>query len=567
MAKRMRIPIFVGAVRSGPAIINVELSSDSSLYDAMDVIDEEIGEGGKNGLYPSLYRFFLKGTEEQVTVVDLSDTTVKQCLNDNNGNRYLRLEKTKSIWNERDTDALVKKAEAVKAKMKGKQNNVKRKNKKSKIDDLPAMDSACSTFQKICEEFGKLGRSFKSFNDVFLTGETVHASGETITSTIEVLQTAGSVLSCAPMVGAVFAMLVPISEAIIASRKVKTDMQKHLDRVLATLTTLREMADVGEECDLSVEQDKTYCSFMVLLQKHICQLGEMYGEVTGFGKQFKRLWRASQHAKQLIEIAKEIDAKALETAAMTSLETSFNVKKVAGHLEVIGGDVKNVGEDVKNVGEVVKNVGEAVKNVGEAVKNVGEDVGEVVKNVGEDVKNVGEDVKNVGEDVKNVANMLKRVVPHIADVKRVTWALMVLVFAMFCSFGMKKNATVTTTKETDAITQHAIFIALKNIENKFETLIVASPKELAVAAIACTFIIMIALVVRNIAFETSSAADLRKKLYKIYKSYKLDLFMVEGTEGNMDLATDFINLQVVEKKDKVQRDGDNAESERLDVVS
>jgi hypothetical protein len=137
----MRIPIFVGAVRSGPAIINVELSSDSSLYDAMDVIDEEIGEGGKNGLYPSLYRFFLKGTEEQVTVVDLSNTTVKQCLNDDNGDRYLRLEKTESVWDDRDTDALVKKVNDAKAKMEAKQT---KKGKRSKISDLSDTESFCS---------------------------------------------------------------------------------------------------------------------------------------------------------------------------------------------------------------------------------------------------------------------------------------------------------------------------------------------------------------------------------------------------------------------------------------
>jgi ABC-type ATPase involved in cell division len=33
----------------------------------------------------------------------------------------------------------------------------------------------------------------------------------------------------------------------------------------------------------------------------------------------------------------------------------------------------------------------------------------------------------------------------------------------------------------------------------------------------------------------------------------------------MDLANDFIHLQVVKKKDQVQLDGDNAGSERLDI--
>ena len=41
--------------------------------------------------------------------------------------------------------------------------------------------------------------------------------------------------------------------------------------------------------------------------------------------------------------------------------------------------------------------------------------------------------------------------------------------------------------------------------------------------------------------------------------------MVQGEKGNIDLANDFIHLQVVEKEDQVQHDRDNAGSERLDV--
>ena len=53
------IPIFVGVDSLEPNSITVELCSDSSLYDAMDVIDKGIGEGGTNdGLYPSLYHSF-----------------------------------------------------------------------------------------------------------------------------------------------------------------------------------------------------------------------------------------------------------------------------------------------------------------------------------------------------------------------------------------------------------------------------------------------------------------------------------------------------------------------------
>ena len=48
MAKR--IPIFVGVASLEPTSITVELRSGSSLYEAMDAIDEEIGEGGNDGL-------------------------------------------------------------------------------------------------------------------------------------------------------------------------------------------------------------------------------------------------------------------------------------------------------------------------------------------------------------------------------------------------------------------------------------------------------------------------------------------------------------------------------------
>ena len=65
--------------------------------------------------------------------------------------------------------------------------------------------------------------------------------------------------------------------------------------------------------------------------------------------------------------------------------------------------------------------------------------------------------------------------------------------------------------------------------------------------------------------KKSSVTDLRKKLCEIYKTYKLDLFMVQGEKGNIDLANDFIHLQVVEKEDQVQHGGDNAGSEKLDV--
>ena len=60
------IPIFVGVDSLEPNSITVELCSDSSLYDAMDVIDKGIGEGGTNdGLYPSLYRFLLRAKKSR----------------------------------------------------------------------------------------------------------------------------------------------------------------------------------------------------------------------------------------------------------------------------------------------------------------------------------------------------------------------------------------------------------------------------------------------------------------------------------------------------------------------
>jgi len=157
-------------------------------------------------------------------VVDLSNTTVEQCLNDAgdlSADRYLILEKTKSIWDEHDTKALMKKVKDVKAKMEFKQT---KKGKGSMTGDLSDMESFCSTSQKIFYEFGKLGRFFKSYNDKFLNCET--------------LQTAASVLSCAPMVGTAFTVLVPILETINASGKVRADITQHLERVIKTLQAL-----------------------------------------------------------------------------------------------------------------------------------------------------------------------------------------------------------------------------------------------------------------------------------------------------------------------------------------
>ena len=301
-----RVPIFVGVASLEHTSITVELRSGSSLYEAMDAIDEEIGEGGNDGLYPSIYRFLLKGKEEQVPVVDLSDTTVDQCLNDAcnlSAVRYLRLEKTKSIWDERDTVALEKKVKAVKAKMEGKQT---RKGKRSKT----------STSQNIFDEVGKLGRCFKSFNDNFLN--------------CEMLQTAASVLSCASMVGAAFAVPVPILEAVNASGKVRADIPQHLELVVKCY-----MANFGEEYDLSTKDDETYCSYMVLLEKHIRKLEEIDEQRKGSWKRIRRLWRASEHTTKLIKLNEELDATQLETAAMKSLDTNLIVKKVIEHTDKI----------------------------------------------------------------------------------------------------------------------------------------------------------------------------------------------------------------------------------------
>jgi hypothetical protein len=280
MAKR--IPIFVGVASLEPTSITVELRSGSSLYEAMDAIDEEIGEGGNDGLYPSLYRFLLEGKEEQVTVVDLSNTTVEQCLNDDNADGYLRLEKTQSVWDERDTDALVKKAKGAKAKLEVKQT---KKGKGSMIGDLPAMESFCSTSQKIFDEFGKLGSCFKSFNDQLLNCETFTATNQT-------LQTAGCVLSCAPMVGAAFAVLVPILKAINASGKVQAQIPKQLERLLNTLKSLIQMASSSEGKTTSLPRMMTLIpsswffskSRSVNLKRYTANAEELGSESRGFGE-------------------------------------------------------------------------------------------------------------------------------------------------------------------------------------------------------------------------------------------------------------------------------------------
>ena len=165
------------------------------------------------------------------------------------------------------------------------------------------------------------------------------------------------------------------------------------------------MANFGKKYDLKTEDDETYCSYMVLLEKLIYKLGEMDDQRKGSWKRIKRLWLANEHTTELIELKEELDATELETAALKRLENNVILKKL---LEIV------------------------------------------------------------------------------------------------------------------------------------EALNVASPKK-------------------------SSVVDLRKKQSEIYETYKLDLFMVQGEKGNMDLANDFIHLQVVEKEDQVQHGGDNAGSEKLDV--
>jgi hypothetical protein len=256
-----------------------------------------------------------------VTVVDLSNTTVEQCLNDAgdlSADRYLILEKAKSIWDEHDTKALMKKVKDVKAKMEFKQT---KKGKGRMTGDLSDMESFCSTSQKIFDEFGKLGRFFKSYNDNFLNCKTP--------------QTAASVVSCAPMVGTSFAVLVPILETINASGKVRAGIPQHLERVVKTLQALHAMAIFGKKYDLKTEDYETYCSYMVLLGKLIYKLGEMDDQRNGSWKRTKRLWLANEDTTELIELKEELDATELETAALKSLENNVIFNKLLEIVEAL----------------------------------------------------------------------------------------------------------------------------------------------------------------------------------------------------------------------------------------
>ena len=207
---------------------------------------------------------------------------------------------------------------------------------------------------------------------------------------------------------------------------------------------------------------------MVLLEKQIRKLEEIHGECGGTGKRIKRLWRASRHTKELIDIKEEMDAKKLETAAMKSLETNSIVKKVLEHTDATLATTKKTDATA-----------DQIKATTDATLIT----------------------------TKKIDATADQINTTTVDIKAIT------------------DATLTTTKKTDA-TADAILIAAKNIDTKIETFKVAPPK-------------------------ISSVTDLQKKLYEIYKTYKLDLFMVEGEKGNMDLANNFINLQVVKKKDQV----------------
>ena len=347
MAKE--IPILVGPGQRPFMLINVELRSDSSLDEVVDAVNKEIEKKGNGDLEPSLCRFPLKGTNEQVTVPDLSRTKVEQCLHGSTSlscGRYIKLVKTESIWDERDSDVLKKMYNDANDKHKNNKN-------KSKSGDA---ERVLNLSQKIFDEIGKLGCSFKLFNDNFLTSVAATVSNETLTSTIEMLQAAASVLSCAPWVGTAFAVLVPILEAINTQHKVKTGISKQLKRSLKLLEHLNAMACV-------VENDDTFCLFMVLLVNQIHKLEEMGDTSKGPGKRIKRLWRASADDKAIFATKEEMDEQLLENAALQSWKTNCLVKKTAKDAKDVAKDLKDIAEDLKDVAKDLEDVGQKLDDV------------------------------------------------------------------------------------------------------------------------------------------------------------------------------------------------------------
>ena len=95
------------------------------------------------------------------------------------------------------------------------------------------------------------------------------------------------------------------------------------------------MANFGKKYDLKTEDDETYCSYMVLLEKLIYKLGEMDDQRNGSWKRTKRLWLANEDTTELIELKEELDATELETAALKSLENNVIFNKLLEIVEAL----------------------------------------------------------------------------------------------------------------------------------------------------------------------------------------------------------------------------------------